>query len=99
MEKESATRLKARGAVLKMTLKSIGAHVKPTGSLIHSRPQKATAHCRRRASAPRQCPELSVSGIDLVHCGQLFGRCCSLKFFFPGLIRHAVDSFAAFVLA
>jgi hypothetical protein len=41
MEKESAARLKARGAVFKMTLKSMAAHVKPAGSLIHSRPQEA----------------------------------------------------------
>ena len=43
-----------------MTLKSMAAYVKPTGWLIHSRPQKAADHRLRCIALPDQCPELAL---------------------------------------
>ena len=72
--------------------KGNGFDVKATCALIHSAPTG------RRPIVPLR-RSLSMSGIDFVHCSQLLGRCGSLKFFLPGLIRHAVDSLAALILA
>src|SRR5579871_2358131 len=75
-----------------MTLKSKVADVKAASSLIHSAPTGESRNSRG-ARAP------SVSGVSLLHRGELLRRRLSLIGRLPGLVRHAVDGFAAFVLA
>src|SRR6202011_6147227 len=63
-------------------------------------PRCAIAHLRSGASAPsRNDRGYSMPAMGLLHRGQLLGTGVALISRLPGLVGHAVDGFAALVLA